>query len=470
MSQMLFNMAQQAAQDSSLMAGLIDKYTRQTGTTWADVAIELQLSPSQLAKLALCRQPNGNAHQETRQIADYVKMSPIVLSHFYERAQNGVAVTAKTTPPKKTAETKLKNPPQRSYSPSNRLMPKRLAWTMSAALALLLIISVFALAQPTAVSEATLVVSSGEVIVNRSGGALTGNKSITAVSGEVLVVGAGDLLTTNAAAVAELRLADGGVVELAENTTVEITHLVTTEETYQVTLTMMAGRTLNRVVRLLGVDDTYQVRTPSSTASVRGTVFTVDILSANSTYVAVDEGVVQVSMGDQAVDVKAGFEVTAVLGERLTVKPQNQPEPLPPPAPKVEPAPAATTLPPTPTTEPALTAEPKSAEEKSGQKASENAILLPMLDATPTTPPEPIPGVIGDIPVPGGSDNPIPNPAPDGSDSGGNPHDGMTVPGSPPSDPGDGSPPAGGAVPPGQGGTPPGQISNPGQGGEKKDD
>jgi hypothetical protein len=341
MSQMLLNMAQQAAKDSSLMAELIEKYTRQTGATWADVAAELQINPAQLAKLALCRQPNGNAHQETRQIADYVKMSPIVLSHFYEKAQNGALATGKLTPTKKSTEIKPQSPPQKSFSSRKGFMPRRVAWTMSAALALLLIISVFALAQPTAVSEATLIISSGEVVINRSGGPLTANKSITAVSGEVLVVGAGDLLTTNGAAVAELRLADGGVVELAENTTVEITHLVTTEETYQVTLTMMAGRTLNRVVRLLGVDDYYQVRTPSSTASVRGTVFAVDILSANSTYVAVDEGVVQVSMDDQAADVKAGFEVTAVLGELLIVKQHNQPDALPEPAPTALPAPTA---------------------------------------------------------------------------------------------------------------------------------
>ena len=109
MSQLLLNMAQQAIKDPALMAGLIDKYTKQTGSTWAAVAGELQISPGQLAKLALCRQPNGNAHQEIRQISDYVKMSPVVLNHFYERAQNGAAIANSTVAySRKTVETSKK--------------------------------------------------------------------------------------------------------------------------------------------------------------------------------------------------------------------------------------------------------------------------------------------------------------------------------------------------------------------------
>jgi hypothetical protein len=54
---------------------------------------------------------------------------------------------------------------------------------------------------------------------------------------------------------------------------------------------------------------------------VRGTRFTVEVISNEESYYAVEEGVVQVTMADQAVDVVAGFAVTAVLGQPLQVEP-----------------------------------------------------------------------------------------------------------------------------------------------------
>ncbi len=348
MSQLLLNMAKQAIKDPALMAGLIEKYTKQTGSTWAETAGELQISPNQLARLALCRQPNGNGNhlQETRQIADYVQMSPVVLNRFFEKAHNGESLTKSSVAySRKAIENKQKSRENHHFSIGKNFMTKKYVWTFGLALVLLLIISAFVVAQVTPVSEATLIVNNGEVVITQAGSGLSTAKTVTAVAGDAFVVKAGDTVTTGAAASAQLHLEKGGTVDLFESTSVEITELVTTDQAYQVTLTMLAGRTMNRVVHLLGIQDHYDVRTPSSTASVRGTVFTVDVFGQDSTFVSVDEGVVNVSMGEQSVDVKAGFEVTAVVGELLVVESQNQEEPV---------APTATAV---PTTAPAPTAE-----------------------------------------------------------------------------------------------------------------
>ncbi|MCA9935767.1 MAG: FecR domain-containing protein, partial [Anaerolineales bacterium] len=82
---------------------------------------------------------------------------------------------------------------------------------------------------------------------------------------------------------------------------------------------------LNRIMHLLGPNDKFDVRTPSSTASVRGTVFTVEVLSNTSSYFAVEEGIVQVTMGDEVVDVPAGFAVTAVTNQPLDLQPVEDP-------------------------------------------------------------------------------------------------------------------------------------------------
>jgi hypothetical protein len=472
MTQMMLNMAQQAIKNPTLMAGLIDKYTKQTGASWAEVAGELRISPSQLAKLALCRQPNGNAHQDIRKIADYIKMSPVVLNHFYEHAQPDTSMVNNATDYSSKPMEASKKRVQRqgpNLSIGRTFMSKRFLWMSGLVLVLLLIVSAFVMAQSTAVSEATLIVNDGEVTITRSGAGLSGEKSYTAVPGDAVIVTEGDTVTTGDTAAAQLHLAGGGTVDLSAATSVEITELVTTEEKYQVTLTMLAGRTLNRVVHLMGIEDHYEVRSPSSTASVRGTVFAVDVLSQESTYVGVDEGVVNVTMGDQSVDVRAGFEVTAVVGELLMVKAQQEETPPPAPTPTLVPTP--TEVPPTvePTPEPEPTAAPvEAAVIKNGSKLKNDP--LTKMPEMPTLPPTavgagiPFGGEPGDLPpgiLPtdgdGSSDDDKTN-----NGNGGNPNSDMVVPGD---TPGDGQTPEGGGENPGNGGEPPGQSTDPGNSG-----
>lgn len=201
------------------------------------------------------------------------------------------------------------------------------------------LLSAFVLIRPKQ-TEATLIVWQGEAIVIREGGLLSGPVQNLVPVTEVMMVRAGDEIRLGAAAAAQLRLDDGSTVDLAENTTLQITDLKTTSETYVVRLNLLVGKLVSRVERILGSGDAFDIRTPSSTASVRGTVFTVEVIAAHVTYIACAEGVVAVQMGEASAQVPAGNELTATVGQPLQVFPQTGQPPAIMPAPLVPTSPA----------------------------------------------------------------------------------------------------------------------------------
>ena len=255
---------------------------------------------------------------------------------------------------------------------------------------LLLVLGAFALVSPRG-ETATLVVSAGEAVVSQANGALLAGTTDTAVpAGEIITVSAGDTIRLADTAAAQLRLNDGSTVDLFSGTTLNVAELVTDGD-YRVQLSLLSGKILNRVVRLLKPGDSFEVKTPSSTASVRGTVFTVETQSETSAQIVVTEGVVRVAMADAFVDVNPGQQVTAVLNQPLQVVPLSQPTAAPTSAPTDMPTATDTAV-------PSATPEP-----------SDTAVAPTSPAGTPTQ-----------------------------------------VPGNPPTDvPGNGNPPPGGATPPG---------------------
>lgn len=378
MTQALFALAKRSAADDSFMAYLVDQQARRENISWEQLAAILKIEPTQLAKLALCKQPReAYFTQDVAQIAGYSGINRMVLLHLMDCARQGSLLrknTVQRTQPTRKPIRKGKG---------NFFMLHRRTWAFGLATLLVLILGAFVLAQPGS-AEATLVVSAGEVVVNQAGGAIFASSAETAVSaGDVLTVQQGDTIRLDAAASAQLRLQDGSTVDLFGGTTLAVSELVTNDDSYRVRLNLFSGKTLNRVVRLLRSDDAFEVKTPSSTASVRGTVFTVEAQTAETSVVSVDEGVVRVTMGDQYVDVEPGFQVTAVVGQELKVVPQN--------APTEEPTA-------TPTAEPTDTPEPDEPEP------TEVPIEIPAAVPPPTKedntvptdkakgPPDPIPG------------------------------------------------------------------------------
>ncbi len=232
------------------------------------------------------------------------------------------------------------------------------ARTVGLATLFLLVLATFVMAQPGG-TDATLVVSAGQAVVNQNRGAHFVTSAETAVSaGEAVTVRTGDTIQLAETATGQLRLKDGSTIDLSGGTTLIVSELVNNSISYRARFSLLAGKTLSQVVHLLRPEDSFEIKTPSSTASVRGTRFTVEVLSAESTYYTVEEGVVQVTMADQAVDVTAGYEVTAVVGQQLQVEPGKATNTSPSSTPQPEPDPTApaaevhTAVPPTATSHP----------------------------------------------------------------------------------------------------------------------
>jgi hypothetical protein len=440
--ELMWRMAQQASATPTLLAYAIEAYGKRKGLEWRDLAQEWRIRPEQLARLALCRRPNQQQYDDdAAQIAAYVGLSVQALR----------PVLLAVAPPNGRF---VPDRPPFLQRLNAALLGHRRALTAVAAALILLLIGAFALAQPDQGSQATLIVHQGQAAVAQRSSlpfVPTGNP-VTVIAGQMLAVRAGDKINLGLNDAAQLRFYDGSTVELLDNTSLDINELLTNEKTYRVRLTQLAGRTLSSVSRALGTGDAFEIRTPSSTASVRGTVFRVDVITADWTYVACDEGVVRVVLGDQWVELRVGEEVNAIAGRPLFVQPQASP--TEPPAP----VPPSTTA---PTTEPTTKPTPAPTETEAGRALQEteqperriNPTAPPTTVPTPANvppalptqaQPPPLPTQVQPLPPPtSGPPVNVPNPPPQ-------------VPGNPPGDT-PGTPPDGGGVPPGQGGAPPGQ-------------
>jgi hypothetical protein len=320
MNQTLIRMAQRAEKDVSLLASFISQYRERKGLSWDEVARQLHLDAVQLARLALCHAPRKSCYSEDiSQIAAYVGMDHAALKRFLhpaEELQRSPTLAANLT----------------AFTNGAMALFRRQTWVLGVATMVLMVMGAVAFAQPKR-SEATLVVSAGRVTVvqSRVSFLVTSRGEKVVSAGQLLTVNAGDALSLEAGATAQLRLVDGSTVDLFENTTLQVADLYTTEDSYQVRLHMMAGKTLSRVIRVLGAGDAFEISTPSSTASVRGTVFIVEVISPDTTYISCDEGVVHVETGAFEADVTAGTDLLAVAGQPLVVKPQTAATPPGPP-------------------------------------------------------------------------------------------------------------------------------------------
>jgi len=148
----------------------------------------------------------------------------------------------------------------------------------------------------------TVTIISGDVQVRHS----AGGAFVTATDGEVLA--AGDTIRTGDDARAVLTYFEGSTVTLEPNTelTIDVASSLSDGSTV-VIMQQNLGRTWHVVTKLITGNSKYEVKTPSSTASVRGTAFQVDS-DRERTVVTTTEGTVVDRVADpdrfgQTVDV-----------------------------------------------------------------------------------------------------------------------------------------------------------------------
>ena len=219
------------------------------------------------------------------------------------------------------------------------------------------------------ISRSTLTVVDGAVLVSQGRAEFTSAR-------EGVVLAAGDRIRTGAGAAAEITYFEGSSVRLEAETEIVVESLRTEADGGTVIGMMQTlGRTWHVVTKLISGSSRYEVRTPSSTASVRGTIFAVDVhidADGPAATVTTSEGVVVHTTADtQAVEVS---QVLVTAGQESTKSASKPAEPAHAAAPAtLRQAPAR----PTSTPSPAKSSRPSSdrADLKSTARAAEPALV-----------------------------------------------------------------------------------------------
>jgi len=125
-------------------------------------------------------------------------------------------------------------------------------------------------------------------------------------------VQAGSVLRTGAGGEVQIGWADGTRVRVAPNSVLTILKCRLDKRSGRSVslLQLDAGKIWTRVIRSLQAQSKFEVCTPTATAGVRGTTFSVEVQPGGGTVVSVWEGTVEATTDGQAVAVEGGTEVT----------------------------------------------------------------------------------------------------------------------------------------------------------------
>ena len=179
---------------------------------------------------------------------------------------------------------------------------------------------------PRVTSWATLAVEDGEALVtwqrplyfrwSRSG-------TVLVSQGQPFLLTEGDRVAFSEGGGGSILFPDGGRLRLAGATVLVLAEMNPAQMTTRANVE--AGEVWAEVTPL--PDLFFEIQTPAATVRVRGTVFRTRVLAADHTYSATDNGTTQVTLLDPAqgypsVEVPAGYEVDAIIGQPLMVRPQ----------------------------------------------------------------------------------------------------------------------------------------------------
>lgn len=146
-----------------------------------------------------------------------------------------------------------------------------------------------------------------------------------ATDGQVL--SAGDRVRTGDQSHAVVTFFDGSTVQLEPATTLTVVRATPTPTgAITIQLEQAIGRTWSSVQRLLRSESKFELRTPTTTATVRGTGFVTDVLAGGATTVMTTDGIVEVGAQGQTVVVPAG-EFTTVQPGASPARPERRPMP-----------------------------------------------------------------------------------------------------------------------------------------------
>ena len=179
-----------------------------------------------------------------------------------------------------------KNTGTKSKKEKPNSMRKKILLIISIIIVLCIIGVVWLLLSPEAV-KAQLLVESGTVQVKHEGGSWT-----SAENG--MLIYQSDSVRTGDNSSASIVLFESSIIRLDSNTEVTLQELLQQEGETSIKIRQDVGRTWNTVSKISGIDD-YEVQTPTTVASVRGTGFVVIVQANGSTYYGVAHGILNVT-------------------------------------------------------------------------------------------------------------------------------------------------------------------------------
>jgi len=200
-------------------------------------------------------------------------------------------------------------------TPRRRLLP------LASIVAAVSLIAAFLLTQqPGAGASTVLTVLDGSVTV-----ASGASDFAPASDGDLL--DRGDRVRTLTGGHAVVTFFDGSTIELEPTTTIEI-EAASARPDGSVTIQVFQsiGRTWASVQELTHAASRFELRTPTTSATVRGTGFIVEVLSDGTTTVQTIDGVVEVTAQGAGVVVPAG-QITTVVPNAPPARPRPAPTP-----------------------------------------------------------------------------------------------------------------------------------------------
>ncbi len=130
--------------------------------------------------------------------------------------------------------------------------------------------------------------------------------------GERRLVQAGEQLSTGAEGQCTLNWIDGTRIRMEPSTELTVQKCQVYKGSKERAFRLDIGKIWIRVLRVLSQQDKFLINTPTATAGVRGTMFSVEVAANGSTEISVYEG--QVTVAGDSDEVKVAANETARLG------------------------------------------------------------------------------------------------------------------------------------------------------------
>ncbi len=178
--------------------------------------------------------------------------------------------------------------------------------------AVLIPVLLFAAQRPTAAASTVLTIFTGVAEVAR------GNADF-ALASDGAVLTNGDRVRTDDRGHALITFFDGSTLEIEPATMIQVvTASPNADGSIAIVLGQAIGRTWASVHKLTRTDSKFEIQTPTSTASVRGTGFLTEVLANGDTTVQTTDGIVAVTGQGQTVLVTQGLQTTVRRNEAPT--------------------------------------------------------------------------------------------------------------------------------------------------------